>query len=336
MNKTEISYSLRSRSVVSRSTLSHPSFVSSRLTSAAALVVLLTSLFASTAVFASSTPQGTFDRTLQVSGPVDLEVLTRSGDVTVRAGSSSTVEIHGKIFVNDRWLMGRREGDVQAIQQNPPIRQEGNSIHIDYVNGHDISVDYEIIVPADTTVRTQSGSGDQTIEGTHGNVDLHTGSGDVKLTNLTGEIRLQTGSGDVRAHDISGAVRGGAGSGDIEVEETGSGDVELHTGSGNIEVRGIQGGFHGETGSGDITAEGTQSGNWEIRTGSGNVRVTLPGNSAFDADISTSSGSIDVNSPIEMVVQGRVEETRRHIQGKVRGGGPLLSVRTGSGDIHIQ
>jgi hypothetical protein len=36
------------------------------------------------------------------------------------------------------------------------------------------------------------------------------------------------------------------------------------------------------------------------------------------------------------VVQGRVEETRKHIQGKVRGGGPLLSVRTGSGDIHIQ
>lgn len=292
-------------------------------------------LFASATVFAS-TPQGTFDRTLQVSGPVDLEVLTHSGDVTIRAGSSGSVTIHGKIFVGDHWLMGKREGDVHAIEQNPPIRQEGNSIHIEYLTEmHDISVDYEITVPADTTIHAKSGSGDQTIEGTRGNADVQTGSGDVKISNLTGEVHLQTGSGNVRAHEISGAVHGGAGSGDIEVGETGQGDVDLHTGSGNITVHGIQGAFRGEAGSGDITAEGTQSGTWEIRTGSGNVQVRLPGNSAFDADISTSSGTVDVNSPIEMTVQGRVNETHKHIQGKVRGGGPLLSVRTGSGDIRV-
>jgi hypothetical protein len=292
-------------------------------------------LLASAAAFAS-TPQGTFEKSFQVTGPVDLEVLTRSGDVTIRSGPSGSVFIRGKIFVSDRWLMGRRQGDVDAIMQHPPLRQEGNSIHIDYVDEHDISVDYEITVPADTAIRSRSGSGDQTIEGTHGNADLQTGSGDVKLANLTGEIRLQTGSGNVRAHEIAGAIRGGAGSGDIEVEETGQGDIDLHTGSGNVTVRGIQGAFHAEAGSGDITAEGTQSGSWEIRTGSGNVHVRLPANSAFDADITTSSGTIDVDSPIEMTVQGRVQESRKTIRGKVRGGGPLLSVRTGSGDIHVQ
>jgi hypothetical protein len=35
-------------------------------------------------------------------------------------------------------------------------------------------------------------------------------------------------------------------------------------------------------------------------------------------------------------VQGRVDDRHRDIRGKVRGGGPLLRVRTGSGDIHIQ
>jgi DUF4097 and DUF4098 domain-containing protein YvlB len=297
----------------------------------AALVVLFTSAFAS-----ASTPQGTFERTLQVSGPVDLEVLTHSGDITIRAGSSGSVLIRGKIYVSDRWLRGNRQGDVEEIKQHPPIRQDGNSIHIDYLNVHDISVDYEITVPTDTTIRTRSGSGDQIIEGTHGNVDVQTGSGDVKLSRITGEVRLQTGSGDVRAREIAGAVKGGAGSGDIQVEETGPGDVDLHTGSGNIEVRGIQGAFHGEAGSGDVTAEGTQGGTWEIHTGSGNVRLRLPANAAFDADISTSSGTVDVDAPIEMTVQGRVQETRKAIRGKVRGGGPLLSVRTGSGDINIQ
>ena len=307
-------------------------FVYGRL---ALLTAALAVLFASTMLFASN-PQGTFEKTLQVSGPVDLEVLTHSGDVTVRAGSSGSVFIRGKIFVGDRWFGGRREDDVHAIEQNPPLRQSGNSIHIDYVNYRNISVDYEITVPPDTTIRARSGSGDQIIEGTHGNVDVQTGSGDVKLSRLNGEIRLQTGSGNIRAHDISGAVKGGTGSGDVEIEESGSGDVDLHTGSGNLSARGVQGGFHGETGSGDITAEGTQTGTWDMRTGSGNVHIRLPQNAAFDADISTSSGTVDVGQPIEMTVQGRVGDSHKSIHGKVHGGGPTLRVHTGSGDIQIQ
>jgi hypothetical protein len=308
---------------------------STTVSSRSLFAIVLVVLFASAMAFAS-TPQGTFEKTLTVSGPVDLEVLTHSGDVTVRAGSSGSVFIRGKIYVGNHWLGGNRDADVHEIEQHPPIRQEGNNIHIEYVNMRNISVDYEISVPADTTVRTRSGSGDQTIEGTHGNVDTQTGSGDVKLENLTGEIRLQTGSGNIRARHISGSVRGGTGSGDVEIDEAAAGDIDLHTGSGNINARGVQGGFHGETGSGDVTAEGTQTGSWEIRTGSGNVHVRLPANAAFDADISTSSGSVDVGEPIEMTVQGRVGDTHKQIHGKVHGGGPLLRVRTGSGDIHIQ
>jgi DUF4097 and DUF4098 domain-containing protein YvlB len=299
-------------------------------------LVTLFLLLTATAALAWPSPQGTFDKTLTVTGPVNLEVLTHSGDVRVRAGASGTVQIHGKIFVGNNWLMGKREGDVHAIEQNPPVRQEGNNIHIDYVDAHNISVDYEITVPADTTVRTRSGSGDQEIEGTHGNADVQTGSGDVKIAKLSGEIRLQTGSGDVRAREVSGSVKGGTGSGDVVVEESGPGDIDLRTGSGGVTARGVQGSFRGETGSGDVTAEGKQSGPWEIHTGSGNVHVSLPSNAGFDADISTSSGSIDVGAPIEMTVQGRVGESHKSIHGKARGGGPLLRVRTGSGDIHIE
>jgi DUF4097 and DUF4098 domain-containing protein YvlB len=112
--------------------------------------------------------------------------------------------------------------------------------------------------------------------------------------------------------------------------------VDLHTGSGNITVRGIHGGLHAEAGSGDITAEGTQTGGWEIRTGSGNVQVRLPQDAAFDANLSTSSGSMEVNPAITMTVQGRVQEMRKQIEGKVRGGGPMLTVHTSSGDVHIE
>jgi DUF4097 and DUF4098 domain-containing protein YvlB len=292
-------------------------------------------LFASAFAFAS-TPQGSFEKTYQVSGSVDLEVETRSGDITVRSGPAGAVTIRGKIFVGDHWLFGNRHTDVSDIEKNPPLRQNGNSIHIDYVNYHDISVDYEITVPEDTAVRTHSGSGDQTIEGTRGNADLQSGSGNLKLSHLTGEIRLQAGSGDVRAREIAGPVHGGTGSGNMELEETGSGDVDLHTGSGDIKASGIQGAFRAEAGSGNITAEGTQTGAWEIHTGSGNVHVHLPPNAAFDANISTSSGTLDIGAPVTTTVQGRVNDSRKTLEGKVRGGGPMLTLRTGSGDIHVE
>jgi hypothetical protein len=295
------------------------------------LAALLASTFA-----AASTPQGHFEKTLQVSGPVNLEVQTGSGDVIVHSGGSGSVSIRAKIYVGDHWLFGDRHTDVSDIEQHPPIRQDGNSIHIDKVTARNISIDYEITVPVDTAIHSHSGSGNQTIEGTHGNADVQTGSGDVKLSQLTGEIHLQTGSGNVRALEVAGPLRGGAGSGDIQVQEIGSGDIDLHTGSGNVTVRGIQGAFRAEAGSGDITAEGRQEGAWEIHTGSGNVHVRLPANAGFDADISTSSGTLDVGAPITMTVQGRVQESRKSIVGKARGGGPVLTVRTGSGDIHIE
>src|SRR6266403_4192744 len=81
------------------------------------LVVLLASTFA-----AASTPQGHFEKTFQVSGPVNLEVLTRSGDITVRTGPSGSVSIRGKIFVGDHWLFGKRQADVSEIEQHPPLR----------------------------------------------------------------------------------------------------------------------------------------------------------------------------------------------------------------------
>src|SRR5580693_9261239 len=85
-----------------------------------ALVVLLASSFA-----AASTPQGTFEKTFPVSGAVDLEVQTRSGDITVRSGPAGTVSIRGKIFVGDRWFGGSRQADVAGIEQHPPVRQDG-------------------------------------------------------------------------------------------------------------------------------------------------------------------------------------------------------------------
>ncbi len=150
---------------------------------------------------------GTFDRSFQVNGPVDLEVLTRSGDITVRNGAAGTVSIHAKIHSNNSWFGGDHKAEVQELQTNPPIRQNGNSIRIDYVNINNISVDYEITVPESTAIRAHTGSGDQNVEGLKGNIDLESGSGDLQLARLTGEMHFQTGSGNIRGREISGSAR---------------------------------------------------------------------------------------------------------------------------------
>jgi hypothetical protein len=294
------------------------------------IFVLATSLAGS-----ASSVIGTFDRSFQVNGPVDLEVLTRSGDITVRSGSAGTVSIHAKIHSGNDWFGGDRKAEVQELQTNPPIRQNGNGIRIDYVNLRNISIDYEITAPENTAIRTRTGSGDQNVEGLKGNVDLESGSGDMKLAHLTGDLRFQTGSGNVRGHELAGPARVKAGSGDIEIEEVGAGDVEIRTGSGNITVKGIRSGFHAETGSGDVRGDGSPSNMWSVRTGSGNVTLRVPSDANFDVDISSSSGTVTIGHPVTTTVQGRVQESRKSVVGKVGSGGPIVSVHTGSGDVRV-
>jgi Putative adhesin len=291
-------------------------------------------LAASAAGFASEI--GSFDRSFSVSGPVDLEVLTKSGDITVRNGAAGAVSIHARIHSGNSWFGGDHKTEVQELQKNPPIKQNGNSIRVDYVNMNDISVDYEITVPVETAVRAHTGSGDQVIEGIKGNIDLQSGSGDLKLARLTGEMRFQTGSGNVRGRELAGPVKAKAGSGDIEIEETGAGDVDIRTGSGNIKVSGINGGFHAEAGSGDIHGDGSPKNMWNVRTGSGNVNLRVPQDAAFDVDVSSSSGNVTMGHPVVTTVQGRVQESRKSVVGKVRGGGPVVSVHTGSGNISVE
>jgi DUF4097 and DUF4098 domain-containing protein YvlB len=292
------------------------------------------------AAVASASVQGSFQRTFQVAGPVDLEVLTHSGDIVVRGGPAGIVSISGKIHVGNNWLDMRlpshQNADVQELEKNPPIRQTGNSIRIDYVNMRNISIDYEITVPQNTKVQNRTGSGDQTLENLHGDFDLESGSGDMRLHDLTGEARLHTGSGDVEARNISGPVTARAGSGDISIEQNAKADVDVQTGSGNINLRGLEGGLHAEAGSGDVTVEGRQSASWQIRTGSGNVQLRLPSDAAFNLEANTSSGSVVVDQPVTMTIQGKVQESRKEVNGSVRGGGPLLAVHTGSGDVHIE
>ena len=277
---------------------------------------------------------GHFDRTLQVSGAVSLDVTTGSGDITVKTGSSNQVLVHGTIHGNT-WFFSN-ENAVHQVESNPPIQQSGNSIRIGYnltddVKRH-VAIDYEITVPASTAVEAHSGSGNVEVTGVSSGVQAQTGSGDIRLRDLGGHQHVQTGSGNIRAENVGAPFYAQTGSGDIEAGLAGSGDVDVHTGSGTIQVRGANGGVHAGTGSGNIEAGGAVAGPWQLHSGSGNIRLAVGSNSGFNVDLHTSSGSI--HSAVSVTVQGSMGS--HELKGTVHGGGPTLEASTSSGDVEIK
>jgi len=317
----------------------------------AASLMLAFATFTARSTFADT--EGHFDRTLTVSGPVDMDVQTGSGSVTVRAGASGNVEIHARIRAG--WHLGAdAEARVHQIEQNPPIEQNGNTIRIGHTEDHDlfrnISISYEITVPTETKLHASSGSGDVHVDGVGGpaeatsgsgsvrltnvggQAEAHTGSGDIELNAIRGNATAKTGSGSVRAMGISGAFSGSSGSGDIRLEQSAPGDVDLSSGSGSIEVKGAKGAVHAQTGSGNITAQGDPTGEWKLHTGSGSVEVEFPPQAAYELVAHTGSGTIHTDQ--EMTVQGTISP--RELRGKVHGGGPVVDLSTSSGSIQIR
>jgi hypothetical protein len=274
------------------------------------VVVASVALFPTAALAAD----GTFDKTLQVSGSVVLSVSTGSGYVHVSPGSGSEVHIVGHVHANG-WGFGASADDrVKQVVANPPIDQSGNIItigrHRDWMQN--ISIDYDITAPRGTQLEAGSGSGDLRLQDLGGPLKANTGSGTIEASGFSGRVQLETGSGDVRA------------------ELQAANDVKATTGSGSIHLQGVEGTLFAETGSGDIEIGGHPSSNWKIETGSGSVTLGV-GNAHFTLDASTGSGSVHSDPPI--TTHGALE--RHHIQGDINGGGPTVRVETGSGDIRI-
>jgi hypothetical protein len=297
---------------------------------------------------------GTFERTLKVTGPVDLTVQTGSGSITVRTGDTNTVRVVGQIRASDwtSWFSGdSAEERVRRLEQNPPIEQDGNTIRIGRIEDdhlrRNVSISYDLIVPAETQLKSSSGSGGHSIAGIRGPVEARTGSGRIQMFNVDSEVRASTGSGaieldkvgaarastgsgGIRASRVEGGLHGRTGSGTIRVDGA-SGRLDLTTGSGGVQVQGFRGALRARTGSGSIRVEGAPAGDWDLQAGSGSVRLSLPRDTAFRLDARTTSGRVSVDHPLEIEHQHR----QRELRGTARGGGPLLNLRTGSGSVTV-
>ena len=301
--------------------------------------------------------EGSFDRTLSVTGPVQLDVGTGSGSIEVTAGASGSVEVHGVIRASSGFFSGSNAAEkIRRIEENPPIEQQGNVIRVGRRTSEDeslyegVSISYRIVAPSETSLVSKSGSGSQTlsdlkgpVEATAGSGSLtigtiggdvvaRAGSGSIRVEGAGGSLLVKTGSGSINARAVQGAITASAGSGRIELEQTGEGDVSVHSGSGGVRVRGVRGGLSITTSSGAIRAQGEMVRDWTLEASSGGILVELPPEASFELDAHTGSGSIE--SELPLTVTGRM--SRRSLRGAAGSGGPRLEVETSSGSIVIR
>jgi len=146
--------------------------------------------------------------------------------------------------------------------------------------------------------------------------EIHTGDGRILVEGLKCDARLVTGDGSITAEALDGSL-------------------DARTGDGRIAVRGRFDLLNLRTDDGSIEAE-VQPGSklasgWRIQTGDGSVRLRLPTDLAADLDVSTGDGQISFELPV--TVSGSRSESS--LRGKLNGGGPPLTVRTGDGSIRL-
>ncbi len=300
----------------------------------AAVVVALSAALSGSAFAAS----GSFNRTLSVPGSPMVTILTGAGSIHVTSGSGSEVRIEAKVSSQNGWSFGNgsAEDRVRAILAHPPIVQNGNVITIGPTSGNDdafrnIEIDYEITLPARSTVKATTGSGALQVSHIGTLLTARTGSGDIHLNEVGGAPNVGTGSGSIRVEGIRGAASLETGAGDIELSQQAAGDIKAQSGSGSIRLRGVNGAVRVGTGSGDIEVDGNPSAEWRLNTSSGSIRLAVNPAAHFTVNASTDSGSVHVAQAINL------EDSldRQHIVGTVNGGGPTLRLTTSSGDITI-
>lgn len=269
-----------------------------------AILALTTALAAGCDVRAEAPrAEGSFEQTIDVSGSADVEVYSRSGNIRVQAGRSDSIHVSARMsaYGSDIWLNGyNAEEQIGRLQAHPPVEQTPGGVRIGFVDDDallsNVTINYDITVPANTRVRATSRSGNQTIDEISGPVDSTSRSGDIRIGRV-------------------------------------SGDVDATTRSGQIAVTGHSHGVHASSRSGNIDLEGQPSRTWVVGTRSGDVDISLAADGGAELDAQTRSGHIDADHRSVEVVESH---RNKHATGVVGKGGGRVEVTTTSGSIRVR
>lgn len=251
--------------------------------------------------------------------------------------------------------------DTTGVAGRVEAESGGGSIHLDDIGGG---------VTAETgggSVDVGSISGDIALHTGGGSIEVHhangklvasTGGGSVEIISASQSASIETGGGSIEVHQCSGKIKASTGGGSIDLGDIGGG-AEIDTGGGSIHLTSAKGHVEARTGGGGIELYGVPSARAE--TGAGGIVVNLVKTGAEPANsmLETSAGDITVYiaADVNISVRASVDLGSGHhitsefpdihiasegdkwgprtlsAEGKLNGGGPVLKVRTTTGDI---
>jgi len=254
-------------------------------------------------------------------------------------------------------------GSVDATGLSGHLEAEsgGGSIHFDDIGSGATaetgggSIDVGTIT-GDAGLHT--GGGSIEVHQANGKVVAETGGGSVEIQSGAQGAVIETGGGSIVVRHSSGKIKASTGGGSIELGDIG-GPADVDTGGGSIRVNSAKGHVHAETAGGSIELTGVPSA--QAQTGAGGIVVKLVNTGAerHDSELETSAGDITVYIAPDVAVDIRASvdlANGHHItsdfsdihvrseggpygprtytaEGKLNGGGPVLKVRTTTGDI---
>jgi hypothetical protein len=254
-------------------------------------------------------------------------------------------------------------GGVEAtgIAGRVEIQTGGGKIRVDDVGG---SVNVETggdaieIGTVGGDLKLETGGGNILIRSVKGNIHAETGGGNVVV--LSGEqgAVIEAGGGNVEIKRCLGKVKASTGGGSINLGEIG-GTADIDTGGGSIRLTSAKGRVGASAGAGTIELFGVPSA--RVQTGAGGITVKFinTGADRSDSMLETSAGDITVYiaPDVALSVRASVDLGNGHhitsdfsdihiasegdkwgprtlnAEGKLNGGGPVLKVRTTTGDI---
>jgi DUF4097 and DUF4098 domain-containing protein YvlB len=207
-------------------------------------------------------------------------------------------------------------------------------------------------------LKLETGGGNISIGSVKGKIHAETGGGNVLV--LSGEqgAVIEAGGGNVEIRHCAGAVKATTGGGSITLGDIG-GTAQIETGGGSIHLTSAKGRVGANAGAGSIELYGVPSAGVETGAGAITVKFINAGGDRNDSTLETSAGDIVVYvaAGVGLSVRASVDLGNGHritsdfpdihvnsdgnqwgpktltAEGKLNGGGPVLKVRTTTGDI---
>lgn len=263
------------------------------------------------------------EKTFPLSGPISLIVRIGHGDVAVSARDDldrAVVRLTPRDKNSDVTEHTTVEMRGSALAVVAPTRGGLSDLLGGWKRDRD-AMDVEIEVPSGTPMKITTASAGIHITGRSGDADLATGSADIEVDRVDGDLRVRSGSSRCAVGPVAGSVVARAGSGSITLGDVG-GSVHSAFGSGNLSVDSCHGQVRSRTGSGSAHI-GAAWGDVDFTAASGQVSVGLPAGVSARLDVTSGSGRVHSELPIE------------DRQSSAGGTAITVRARTGSGDIRL-